>query len=164
MSGTPVSWFSPPESAPGEAPAPGAPGQKDAGSARDKAASAEGSAPAQRGAGASEAGRNGTDDASAPAKGKAGKGDAPAIGGEPRVVADDATRVVVTVDEENSDPGHRPSPAPAQSVKVISGTKRFHTTGCPLLRAATDDVVETMPRARAEAAGFTHCSVCGTTA
>ncbi|RBQ20354.1 hypothetical protein DP939_11205 [Spongiactinospora rosea] len=145
MAGTPVSWFG----SPAEGPASG---QKSAGDTREEKAAAGGSAtPGQKPAKA-------PDDAPRD-KDTPGDVPAPTVGGEPRVFADDATRVVVTVDEENSDPGHRPSPT-ARSVKVVSGTGRFHTTNCPLVRAAAADSVETMPRAKAEAAGLTHCLVC----
>jgi hypothetical protein len=45
-------------------------------------------------------------------------------------------------------------------VKVIVGTRRYHSTACPLVRGAGDTGVETMTLAAAEAAGLTSCSVC----
>ncbi|MGW5684432.1 hypothetical protein [Nonomuraea sp. NPDC003754] len=45
-------------------------------------------------------------------------------------------------------------------VKVIGGTKRFHNSSCPLVRAAEASGVLSMPRAEAEAKGLTPCSVC----
>ncbi|SEG83823.1 hypothetical protein SAMN05444920_105263 [Nonomuraea solani] len=46
------------------------------------------------------------------------------------------------------------------TVKVIVGTRRYHSTACPLIRGAGDSGVETMTLAAAEAAGLTSCSVC----
>ncbi|MEV4798897.1 hypothetical protein AB0K18_02690 [Nonomuraea sp. NPDC049421] len=46
-----------------------------------------------------------------------------------------------------------------QTVKVITGTRRYHGTACPLVRGAGDGV-ETMTLAAAEAAGLTSCPVC----
>lgn len=46
------------------------------------------------------------------------------------------------------------------TVKVIVGTRRYHSTACPLIRGAGDTGVETMSLARAEAARLTSCSVC----
>ncbi|MEO3814770.1 hypothetical protein ABGB17_37725 [Sphaerisporangium sp. B11E5] len=45
-------------------------------------------------------------------------------------------------------------------VKVISGTRRFHSSNCPLIKGSAPDLLETMSRPDAEAAGLTHCSVC----
>jgi len=45
-------------------------------------------------------------------------------------------------------------------VKVIVGTRRYHSTACPLIKGAGDTGVETMTVAAAEAAGLTSCSVC----
>ncbi|MEV0619990.1 hypothetical protein AB0I81_42195 [Nonomuraea sp. NPDC050404] len=46
------------------------------------------------------------------------------------------------------------------TVKVIVGTRRYHSTNCPLIRGAGETGVETMTLAAAEAAGLTSCSVC----
>ncbi|TDE49153.1 hypothetical protein E1295_20430 [Nonomuraea mesophila] len=46
------------------------------------------------------------------------------------------------------------------TVKVIVGTRRYHSTNCPLIRGAGDSGVETMAVTAAEAAGLTSCSVC----
>ncbi|WP_344473972.1 hypothetical protein [Nonomuraea monospora] len=46
------------------------------------------------------------------------------------------------------------------TVKVIVGTRRYHSTACPLIRGAGETGVETMTLAAAEAAGLTSCSVC----
>lgn len=46
------------------------------------------------------------------------------------------------------------------TVKVIVGTRRYHSTACPLIRGAGDTGVETMSLGQAEAAGLTSCSVC----
>jgi predicted hotdog family 3-hydroxylacyl-ACP dehydratase len=45
-------------------------------------------------------------------------------------------------------------------VKVIIGTRRYHSTACPLIRGAGDTGVETMTISQAESAGLTSCSVC----
>ncbi|MDH2428603.1 hypothetical protein [Sphaerisporangium sp. TRM90804] len=45
-------------------------------------------------------------------------------------------------------------------VKVIPGTRRYHSSACPLVRGADPATLETMSRADAEAADLTHCSVC----
>jgi hypothetical protein len=45
-------------------------------------------------------------------------------------------------------------------VKVISGTRRYHSSACPMIKASDPGTLETMSRADAEAAGLTHCSVC----
>ncbi|MGW4802309.1 hypothetical protein ACWEPC_58850 [Nonomuraea sp. NPDC004297] len=47
-----------------------------------------------------------------------------------------------------------------EKVKVIVGTRRYHSTSCPLIRGAGDTGVETMTLKAAEAAGLTSCSVC----
>ncbi|WP_143590193.1 hypothetical protein [Thermoactinospora rubra] len=46
------------------------------------------------------------------------------------------------------------------TVKVIVGTRRYHTGSCPLVRGAGESGVETMTVDEAEAAGLTGCSVC----
>jgi hypothetical protein len=46
------------------------------------------------------------------------------------------------------------------TVKVIVGTRRYHSTDCPLIQGAGDGGVETMTLAQAEDAGLTSCSVC----
>lgn len=56
----------------------------------------------------------------------------------------------------------RTGTAAGGTVRVIVGTRRFHTHGCPLLKGADDSSVETMPEAAAEAAGFGPCSICHT--
>ncbi|WP_181449312.1 hypothetical protein [Nonomuraea aridisoli] len=45
-------------------------------------------------------------------------------------------------------------------MKVIVGTRRYHSTDCPLIRGAGDAEVQTMALSSAQAAGFTSCSVC----
>ncbi|WP_203983476.1 hypothetical protein, partial [Sphaerisporangium rufum] len=47
-------------------------------------------------------------------------------------------------------------------VKVIPGTRRYHSTACPLIKGSDPATLETMARPDAEAAGLTHCSVCDT--
>lgn len=54
-----------------------------------------------------------------------------------------------------------PSPeAPPGSVKVMVGTRRFHSSECPLISGMGESGIEVMTRAEAEEAGLTHCSVC----
>ncbi|WP_424534624.1 hypothetical protein ACOZ38_30820 [Sphaerisporangium viridialbum] len=77
-------------------------------------------------------------------------------------------------DTTSSDAGGRPSGAgdkPRKSdstvevmrpgiVKVIPGTRRYHSSACPLIKGSDPGTLETMSKADAEAAGLTHCSVC----
>ncbi|WP_184757545.1 hypothetical protein [Streptosporangium album] len=53
-----------------------------------------------------------------------------------------------------------PGPGDAGTVKVIVGTRRFHSSICPLIKGTDGDGIETMPRAEAEEAGLSGCSVC----
>ncbi|WP_406316942.1 hypothetical protein OHA77_07045 [Streptosporangium sp. NBC_01639] len=53
-----------------------------------------------------------------------------------------------------------PKPGSPETVKVIVGTRRFHSSACPLIRGTDDDGIETMSRAEAEESGLTGCSVC----
>ncbi|GAA3163611.1 hypothetical protein GCM10010466_63210 [Planomonospora alba] len=48
----------------------------------------------------------------------------------------------------------------AETVSVIAGTRRFHTSTCPLIKGVDDDGVESMSRAEAEKAGLSGCAVC----
>ncbi|NUT40349.1 MAG: hypothetical protein HOV86_10185 [Thermoactinospora sp.] len=66
---------------------------------------------------------------------------------------DDDTGPVPVVRAEGE--GDRSGP-----VKVIVGTRRFHSATCPLVKGAGDSGVESMTVAEAEAAGLTSCSVC----
>ncbi|TLP55094.1 hypothetical protein [Microbispora triticiradicis] len=45
-------------------------------------------------------------------------------------------------------------------VRVMVGTRRFHSAECPLVSGMDDSGVETMTRAEAESSGLTPCSVC----
>jgi hypothetical protein len=47
-------------------------------------------------------------------------------------------------------------------VKVIIGTRRYHSPDCPLIQGIDDGGIEIMSRAEARAAGLTNCSVCQT--
>ncbi|MFJ2029374.1 hypothetical protein [Streptosporangium sp. NPDC087985] len=53
-----------------------------------------------------------------------------------------------------------PDPGGPGTVKVIVGTRRFHSSACPLIRGTDDSGIETMSRAEAEEAGLSGCSVC----
>ncbi|MFI7461527.1 hypothetical protein [Nonomuraea sp. NPDC049646] len=54
-----------------------------------------------------------------------------------------------------SGPAARP-----RTVKVITGTRRYHSATCPLIRGAGETGVETMTVPEAEDAGLTSCPVC----
>ncbi|MBE1561406.1 hypothetical protein [Nonomuraea africana] len=45
-------------------------------------------------------------------------------------------------------------------VKVIGGTRRFHSSSCPLIKGAEPGSIQTMQKAEAESKGLTPCSVC----
>ncbi|GII53952.1 hypothetical protein Pth03_23410 [Planotetraspora thailandica] len=55
-----------------------------------------------------------------------------------------------------------PRAVPAGSVRVMTGTRRYHSSECPLISGIDDDSIEIMSREAAEEAGLTHCSVCET--
>jgi hypothetical protein len=55
-----------------------------------------------------------------------------------------------------------PRDIPAGSVRVMTGTRRYHSSECPLISAIDDGSIEVMTREEAEAAGLTHWSVCQT--
>ncbi|WP_433255628.1 hypothetical protein ACQPYK_15170 [Streptosporangium sp. CA-135522] len=46
------------------------------------------------------------------------------------------------------------------TVKVIVGTRRFHSSACPLIKGTDGSGIETMSRSEAEEAGLSSCSVC----
>ncbi|NAS27493.1 hypothetical protein GT755_38230 [Herbidospora sp. NEAU-GS84] len=48
---------------------------------------------------------------------------------------------------------------PPPMVKVMEGTRRYHTPDCPLIKG-DDDGIETMSQPAAEEAGLTPCTVC----
>jgi len=50
--------------------------------------------------------------------------------------------------------------APGTRVTVMIGTRRYHSTDCPLIKGMGADGVQTMTVEEAEQAGLTHCSVC----
>ncbi|WP_157244700.1 hypothetical protein [Nonomuraea typhae] len=77
----------------------------------------------------------------------------PARNGTPKPA--DAPKAKDEPASEDRDGDDRPG-----TVKVIVGTRRYHSTACPLIRGAGDTGVETMSLAQAEAAGLTSCSVC----
>ncbi|MER5321356.1 hypothetical protein [Streptosporangium roseum] len=61
-------------------------------------------------------------------------------------------------------PAVKDSPEPglggSGTVKVIVGTRRFHSSACPLIKGTDGSGIETMTRAEAEEAGLSSCSVC----
>lgn len=48
----------------------------------------------------------------------------------------------------------------AGTVKVITGTRRYHGAACPLIKGADSGAIQSMTTAEAEANGLTSCSVC----
>ncbi|MEU6997746.1 hypothetical protein [Nonomuraea sp. NPDC046570] len=48
----------------------------------------------------------------------------------------------------------------ARTVKVITGTRRYHGAACPLIKGADSGAIQSMTTAEAEANGLTSCSVC----
>ncbi|MEO3804061.1 hypothetical protein [Nonomuraea sp. B1E8] len=65
-----------------------------------------------------------------------------------------------TAEGSERKPGDEPKGGDSRTVKVIVGTRRYHSTNCPLIRGAGESGVETMAADAAEAAGLTSCSVC----
>ncbi|MEU9885661.1 hypothetical protein [Sphaerisporangium sp. NPDC051011] len=68
-----------------------------------------------------------------------------------------------TGDAEKPDGETSGSPADAvrsRTVKVIPGTRRYHSSACPLVKGFESDALETLSEADAKAKGLTHCSVC----
>ncbi|MFF5204598.1 hypothetical protein [Streptosporangium sp. NPDC000396] len=63
--------------------------------------------------------------------------------------------IIEIIDEEEEPPSDD-----SGMVKVIVGTRRFHSSACPLIRGTDDNGIETMSRAEAEKAGLSSCSVC----
>ncbi|WP_214327801.1 hypothetical protein [Nonomuraea sediminis] len=103
-----------------------------------------------------------------PEKPSAGRTEKPATGGKPATPAEtkkpEAKKPEAAEEPEPDGEETRPDVrAPGKktgTVKVIVGTRRYHSTACPLIRGAGDTGVETMTLAQAEAAGLTSCSVC----
>ncbi|MFI6794378.1 hypothetical protein [Streptosporangium canum] len=56
--------------------------------------------------------------------------------------------------------GPEPGSGDSGTVKVIVGTRRFHSSACPLIKGTDGSGIETMTRAEAEEAGLSSCSVC----
>ena len=103
---------------------------------------------------------------SAKARGPLPKGAAPR---EPGTSGDSGRGSDKGGDEKGSESGDKPARAGegdasgarrAGMVKVVVGTRRYHSTSCPLIQGAGDSGVETMTLQQAEAAGLTSCSVC----
>ncbi|GGL20337.1 hypothetical protein [Planomonospora parontospora] len=87
----------------------------------------------------------------------AGPGEPVPSAQEEGIVPDDAR------DDDTSPhgiPAVKAGAAGSGTVKVISGTRRFHGVACPLVRGVDDDGIETMSRAEAEEAGLSGCAVC----
>ncbi|RCG32969.1 hypothetical protein DQ384_00495 [Sphaerisporangium album] len=67
--------------------------------------------------------------------------------------------------EDSGDSGEEkagPSGGEARSrtVKVIPGTRRYHSSACPLIKGSDPDTLDTLSQSEAEAKGLTHCAVC----
>nr|WP_157553830.1 hypothetical protein [Herbidospora sakaeratensis] len=69
--------------------------------------------------------------------------------------ADDEEEVVT--EDRDGDTVERKLPPPM--VKVMEGTRRYHTPDCPLIKGE-EDGIETMSKPAAEEAGLTPCTVC----
>lgn len=87
--------------------------------------------------------------------------------GKPSKPAPGASDEEADRDGTSSDDGDKPKKAgPTVErmrpgiVKVIPGTRRYHSSACPLIKGSDPDTLETMSKADADAAGLTHCSVC----
>ncbi|MFG1944540.1 hypothetical protein [Nonomuraea sp. NPDC048826] len=74
--------------------------------------------------------------------------------------SEDADATKRQPDEQPARPEGDAEARRSTTVKVIVGTRRYHSTDCPLVRGAGDSGVETMTRHQAETAGLTACSVC----
>lgn len=95
-----------------------------------------------------------------PEKPSASRTEKQETGGKPAKAKKPETAEEAEPDGEETRPDVRPPGGKAGLVKVIVGTRRYHSTACPLIRGAGDTGVETMTLAQAEAAGLTSCSVC----
>ncbi|GLW97314.1 hypothetical protein [Microtetraspora sp. NBRC 16547] len=62
--------------------------------------------------------------------------------------------------EDTADTGDTADMASPDVVMFMTGTRRYHLSGCPLIKAAPEGSVETKTRTEAEEAGLTPCPVC----
>ncbi|WP_062432083.1 hypothetical protein [Herbidospora daliensis] len=69
----------------------------------------------------------------------------------------DADEEEVVAEDRDGDTVERKLPPPM--VKVMEGTRRYHTPDCPLIKGE-EDGIETMSQPAAEEAGLTPCTVC----
>ncbi|MFF4772357.1 hypothetical protein ACFY05_05805 [Microtetraspora fusca] len=78
--------------------------------------------------------------------------------------AEPAGSATVTMPRSFFDPAVRPGEAAGTAspdvVMVMTGTRRYHRAGCPLIKAAPQGGLETMTTEEAEDAGLTPCSIC----
>jgi len=98
-----------------------------------------------------------TVDKAAAGRGEKGPRDADAVDARSAELEDD--------DNTNTFAAIRPGTArrvAPGSVKVMVGTRRYHSSECPLISGIDDDSIEVMTKEDAEQAGLTHCSVCQT--
>ncbi|GHH62315.1 hypothetical protein GCM10017673_01090 [Streptosporangium violaceochromogenes] len=89
-----------------------------------------------------------------PAKGKAKGGPSKEAPGGEGEDTDTAPRGIPAVRERPEEAGGE------ETVKVIVGTRRFHTSACPLIKGVDASGVEAMTSAAAREAGMSSCSVC----
>ncbi|GAB1817442.1 hypothetical protein [Herbidospora sp. RD11066] len=89
-------------------------------------------------------------------RGSAAAEEAPA---EPAVVVEDPPAVEDAEDGEDRDGDTVERKLPPPMVKVMEGTKRYHSPECPLIKGE-EDGIETMSQPAAEEAGLTPCTVC----
>ncbi|MCG5212432.1 hypothetical protein [Streptosporangium sp. KLBMP 9127] len=117
----------------------------------------------------------GTPEKAAPAPGR-GSGPATGTNGTPPRETPGRTQSSAEARSGDDDEAERPTPAPDRqqreaadpdpkdaargTVKIITGTRRFHSATCPLIRGIDDSGLETLSRSAAEAGGLSSCSVC----
>ncbi|MFB4274964.1 hypothetical protein ACBJ59_06665 [Nonomuraea sp. MTCD27] len=120
-----------------------------------KPGAAKGEAPGTGGSGSSSKGGPSSGASRPPASGGSGKGQVSGAKAEASGGKTGDESAAGAKGAAGGGRGERPG-----TVKVIIGTRRYHSTACPLIRGAGETGVETMTLAAAEAAGLTSCSVC----
>jgi hypothetical protein len=88
--------------------------------------------------------------------------DAPAGQSAAQAEGPEVTRpAAVTVSGNGSGPG-TPTSGSTETVWVVRGVSRYHSSDCVLIRSVDEDDVDTMSQAEAEATGCTPCLACHT--
>ncbi|MFD0890744.1 hypothetical protein ACFQ08_39880, partial [Streptosporangium algeriense] len=93
-------------------------------------------------------------------------GQAPAVPEPPAKPEPQAPDARKEAGEGGAAPEERPEAGETEMVKIIVGTRRFHSPSCPLIRGldaikgVEGSGLETISLAEAEAAGMRSCSVC----